>query len=169
VKNSRALKQRLVELGFQAIRARRFESNRDCTTFVDASCGKRDGCCFLTLKCGPVASSSYKIRRELETQNGGERLSRILRRLGPWGIRSATRDIAPYMGTRGRPGTNNWPMTKRPSVVTSSSRRAVAPDQTARQLGYQRKDLSPSATRRFIPRGARRVGGRQANCFPGFA
>jgi adenylate cyclase, class 2 len=91
VRNPRALKRRLVELGFRAIHARHFESNR-LYDFTDGRLRKAgwvlrlrfaDGGCLLTLKCGPVASRSYKIRREVETPIGsGERLSRILQMLG---------------------------------------------------------------------------------------
>jgi len=91
VRNPRTLKRRLVELGFQVIRARSLESNR-LYDFVDGRLRKAGwvlrlrivlGCCILRLKCGPVASRSYKIRREIETAiENGERLSRILRMPG---------------------------------------------------------------------------------------
>ncbi len=49
VKNSRALKRRLVELGFQAVRARRFESNRRYD-FVDGRLRETGWVLLLTLR-----------------------------------------------------------------------------------------------------------------------
>ncbi len=152
VRNPRALKRRLGELGFGAIRARRFESNR-LYDFADGRLRKAgwalrlrfvDGCCLLTLKSGAVASRSYKIRREIETEvKDGERLSEILQRLG---MREAFR-YEKHRTVYGRGGS-----------AYSSGSRQLAYDETpvgnyielegpkrwideiARQLGYQHED-----------------------------
>jgi hypothetical protein len=99
------------------------------------------GCFFLTLKCETITSRSYKIRREVETQiENGERLSRILRMLG---LRrhSARKDIAPYMGYKGSSGSQQLAYDDTPfrNYIELEGPKLWI-DQTARQLGCQRKD-----------------------------
>jgi predicted adenylyl cyclase CyaB len=92
IPNPRVLKRRLAELGFRAVRPRRFESNR-LYDYGDSRLRKAgwvlrlrfidDGHCFLTLKCGAVASRLYKIRPEIETEvKDGRQLAAILEGLG---------------------------------------------------------------------------------------
>ena len=136
-------------MDFQAIRARRFESNR-LYDFVDGRLRKAgwvlrlrfvDGCCFLTLKCGPVASRSYKIRREVETQiANGERLSRILQMLGARETLRYERYRTVY-GHRRSSGSRQLAYDETPFgnyIEIEGPKRWI--DQTARQLGYERKD-----------------------------
>ena len=149
VRNPQALKRRLAELGFQAIRPRGFESNR-LYDFVDGRLRKArwalrlrfvKGCCLLTLKCGPVASRSYKIRREIETEiENGERLSRILQMLGMRETLRYERYRTVY-GHRASSGSRQLAYDETPFgnyIEIEGPKRWI--DQTARQLGYQRKD-----------------------------
>jgi len=149
VRNPRVLKRRLVELGLRAIHPRRFESNR-LYDFVDGRLRKAgwvlrlrfaEGGYLLTLKCGPVASPSYKVRQEVETQIGnGERLSRILQMLG---VRETFRyeRYRTVYGHRGSSGTRQLAYDETPFgnyIELEGPRRWI--DQTAGQLGYQRSD-----------------------------
>jgi adenylate cyclase, class 2 len=153
VRNPRTLKRRLGELGFRAISARRFESNR-LYDFADGRLRKagwvlrlrfvNDSCCFLTLKCGPVASRSYKIRREIETEiEDGERLAEILRMLG---LREAFR-YEKHRTVYGRKVSADSPASlqlaydETPAgnfIELEGPKRWI--DAIARQLGYRRKD-----------------------------
>ncbi len=152
VRNPRALKRRLGELGFRAIRARRFESNR----LYDSADGRLrkagwvlrlrfvDGCWFLTLKCGVVASRSYKVRREIETEiKDGERLGRILQMLG---MREAFR-YEKHRTVYGRKIAADWSGSRQLAYDETPVGNYVeleGPkcwiDEVARQLGYRRVD-----------------------------
>ena len=152
VRNPRTLKRRLVELGFQVIRARSLESNR-LYDFVDGRLRKAGwvlrlrivlGCCILSLKCGPVASRSYKIRREIETAiENGERLSRILRMPGMRETLRYQRYRNVY-GQRDSSGSRQLAYDETPFgnyIELEGPKRWI--DKTARQLDYQRKDYIP--------------------------
>ncbi len=90
VPNPEALRGRLAELGFRAVRARHFESNY-LYDFPDLRLGKAgcmlrlrvmNGQCVLTFKGAPALSRSYKTRSETETRvEDGERLKEIFERL----------------------------------------------------------------------------------------
>jgi adenylate cyclase, class 2 len=172
-----ALKRRLVELGFQAIRARGFESNR-LYDFKDDRLRKASwvlrlrfagGGCILTLKCGPVASRSYKIRREIETEiANGERLSRILRTLGMPETLRYQRYHTVY-GCRGSSGSRQLAYNETPFgnyIELEGPKRWI--DQTARQLGYQRKDYITLGYPTLYSLCAGRVNSRPVNCIPAF-
>ena len=100
-----------------------------------------EGSCFLTLKCGPVASRSYKIRREVETEIGnGQRLSRILQMLGMGETLRYERYRTVY-GHRGSSGSPHLAYDETPFgnyLELEGPKRWI--DQTARRLGYNRKD-----------------------------
>jgi len=149
VRNPRALKRRLVELGFRTIRRRGFESNR-LYDFVDGRLRNAgwvlrlrfvEGSCSLTLKSGPVASRSYKIRREVETEIGnGQRLSRILQMLGMGETLRYERYRIVY-ARRGSFGSRHLAYDETPFgnyLELEGPKRWI--DQIARQLGYDRKD-----------------------------
>jgi len=149
VPNPRALKRRLAELGFRAIRPRGFESNR-LYDFADGRLRNAgwvlrlrfvEGSCFLTLKCRSVASGSYKIRREVETEIGdGQRLSRILRMLGMGETLRYERYRTVY-GHRGSSGSPHLAYDETPLgnyLELEGPKRWI--DHTAGQLGYNRKD-----------------------------
>ena len=91
VRDPRALKRRLAELGFHRVKARHFESNRlldfPNLRLRKAQCLLRlrfaDGKCLLTFKGAPARSRHYKVRTELETEvENGEGLREILERAG---------------------------------------------------------------------------------------
>jgi adenylate cyclase, class 2 len=91
VRNPRALKRRLTELGFCAIEPRHFESNW-VLDFQDQRLRKAgwllrlrfaNGRGVLTFKGAPLPARGYKIRREIEAEvEDGRQLQEILRRVG---------------------------------------------------------------------------------------
>lgn len=91
VRDLRALRRRLRELGFRTLAPRHFETNElfdfDDLRLWKARCLLRlrrvRGEWLLTLKGAPVASSRYKIRREVETRvEDGARLAEVLAAMG---------------------------------------------------------------------------------------
>ena len=91
VRDPRALKRRLTEMGFRRVKARHFESNRlldfPNLRLRKAQCLLRlrfaDGKCLLTFKGAPARSRHYKVRTELETEvEDGEGLKEILESAG---------------------------------------------------------------------------------------
>jgi adenylate cyclase class 2 len=91
VRDPRALKRRLAELGFRRVKARHFESNH-LFDFPDHRlrrgrrllrlrfAGRQD---VLTYKGAPLHSRAYKVRREIETAvEDGHRLKEVLESLG---------------------------------------------------------------------------------------
>jgi len=99
------------------------------------------GCCILSLKCGPVASRSYKIRREIETAiENGERLSRILRMPG---MRETLR-YQRYRNVYGQRDSSRSRQLAYDETPFGNYIELEGPkpwiDKTARQLDYQRKD-----------------------------
>lgn len=150
VRNPRALKRRLKQLGFQVIRARHRESNR-LYDFADGRLRRAGwalrlrlvgGGCLLTLKSGAVASRSYKIRREIETDVAdGRRLSQILEMLG---MRESFRyeKYRTIYGRKGSPELQHLALDETPVgdyFELEGPRRWI--DEMARQLGYQRRDF----------------------------
>ena len=91
VRDPRALKRRLAEMGFRRVKARHFESNRllDLPNLALRKAQRllrlrfADGKCLLTFKGAPARSRHYKVRTELETEvENGEGLREILERAG---------------------------------------------------------------------------------------
>ena len=76
VRDPRALKRRLAELGIRRVKARHFESNRllDSPNLALRKAQRvlrlrfADGKCLLTFKAAPARSRHYKVRTELETE-----------------------------------------------------------------------------------------------------
>jgi len=91
VRDPRALKRRLAELGFRRVKARHFESNR-LLDFPNLALRQAqrvlrlrfvDGKYLLTFKGGPARSRHYKVRAELETEvEDGRGLKEILESAG---------------------------------------------------------------------------------------
>src|SRR5438128_4656867 len=91
VRDPRALKRRLAEMGFRRVTARHFESNR-LLDFPNLALRQAqrvlrlrfaDGKCLLTFKGAPARSRHYKVRTELETEvEDGSGLEEILERAG---------------------------------------------------------------------------------------
>jgi len=91
VRDPRALKRRLAELGFRRVKARHFESNR-LLDFPNLALRQAqrvlrlrfaDGKCLLTFKGAPARSRHYKVRTELEAEvEDGRGLKEILERAG---------------------------------------------------------------------------------------
>lgn len=150
VRDPRALKRRLSALGFGVIRARRRESNR-LYDFADGRLRKAgwalrlrlvDGGCLLTLKSGAVASRSYKIRREIETEvRHGRHLSQILRMLGMYESFRYEKHRTIY-GRKGSPESQHLAYDETPVgnyLELEGPRRWI--DEIAGKLGYHREEF----------------------------
>jgi len=157
VRNPKALRQRLRELGFQPVKARHFESNY-LFDFPDrrlrkARCllrlrfvGRQS---VLTFKGAPLSSRSYKIRREIETTIvDGHRLREILQNLG---LREAFcyEKHRTIYGPRGKRKVLRGPHLVYDETPIGNYVELEGPrrwiDAIARQLGYSRKEYITSS------------------------
>jgi adenylate cyclase, class 2 len=152
VRNARALRRRLKELGFRTVEARHLESNR-LFDFPDqrlrrARCLLRlrfeGGRCLATYKGAALPSRAFKVRSEIETRVAdGARLRKILESLGL----SETFRYDKYRTTfarrrdRGRAHAPvaEWDETPIGTFVELEGPRRWI-DAVAAQLGYARRD-----------------------------
>src|SRR5207237_163722 len=143
VRDPRALKRRLAELGFRRVKARHFESNR-LLDFPDlrlrkAQCVLRlrfaDGQCLLTFKGAPARSRHYKVRTEVETEvEDGRGLKEILESAG---LREVFRydkyrtEYAPGAGRKDPAKPEGAIRLRRGSTPRAPERRELVYDATA--------------------------------------
>ena len=160
VRDPRALKRRLAELGFRRVQARHFESNR-LFDFPDRALRKAKrllrlrfakGRSLVTFKGPPVQSRDYKMRAEVETEvEDGRRLREILESVGLQEVFRYDKYRTAYAPGFGR-RTGKAP--ERCEVVCDETpignylelegpRRWI--DEVARQLGYRRWDYITSS------------------------
>jgi adenylate cyclase class 2 len=152
VRDPRALKRRLAELGFRLVQARHFESNymfdfpdqrlRKGRRLLRLRFAGRQG--VLTFKGTPLHSRSYKIRREIETAvEDGHRLKEILESLGlrQTFYNEKYRTIYAPPGRQGTAGAAHLFYDEMPFgnyIELEGPQRWI--DEVARQLGYSRED-----------------------------
>ena len=175
VRDPRALKRRLAELGFRRVQARHFESNR-LFDFPDRALRKAKrllrlrfakGRSLVTFKGRPVQSRDYKMRAEVETEvEDGRRLREILESVGLQEVFRYDKYRTAYAPGFGRKGTG----ASGASAARRGRRTGKAPercevvcdetpignylelegprrwiDEVARQLGYRRWDYITSS------------------------
>ena len=193
VRDPRALKRRLAEMGFRRVKARHFESNR-LLDFPNLALRQAqrvlrlrfvDGKYLLTFKGGPARSRHYKVRAELETEvEDGRGLKEILESAG---LRKVFRydkyrtEYAPGAGRKdvGRP--DGTVRRKRGSTRRALERRELVYDETpignyvelegpkrwidevAGRLGYERPDYITLSYAALYYQKCREQGKRPAN------
>jgi len=152
VKDARALRRRLRELGFRPILARHFESNylydfpdsrlRKARCLVRVRFAGDQG--LLTFKGPPLRSRDYKIRREIETHvEDGHRLGEILLHLGLREVFCYEKYRTLY-APRGKGKVEDAPQLVFDETPVGDflelegAQRWI--DEVARQLGYARRD-----------------------------
>ena len=152
VKDAKALRGRLAELGFRRVVARHFESNylydfpdqrlRKARSLIRLRFAGDKG--LLTYKGPPVASRDYKIRREIETHvEDGHRLGEILLLLGLREVFSYEKFRTIY-APRGKREVEEAPHAVFDETPIGDYLELEGPqrwiDEVARQLGYSRRD-----------------------------
>ena len=193
VRDPRALKRRLAELGFRLVKARHFESNRllDFPNLAlrKAQCVLRlrlaDGKCLLTFKGAPARSRHYKVRAEIETEvEDGEGLKEILELAG---LREVFRydkyrtEYAPWAGRKDTVRPEGTVGHRRGPTRRAPERGALVYDETpignylelegpkpwidevAGRLGYERPDYIILSYAALYSRKCREQGNRPAN------
>ena len=152
VRDRRALKRRLAQLGFRVIQARHFESNA-LYDFKDLRLWKarcllrlrQEGKSWLvTFKGAPLESRDYKVRREIETAvSNGSALRELLEALGFHEAFRYEKFRTAYSSragrTRGEPTTLLFDETPVGDYLELEGPKRWI-DQIAHQLGYRRED-----------------------------
>lgn len=155
VRDSRALKRRLAQMGFRPAKPRHFESNQlfdfPSLRLRRAGCLMRlrfaGGRAVLTFKGAAVGSAKYKIRPEIETEvDDGKRLWQILESIGL----EATFRYEKYRTTYALAGepkeSHDLVYDETPIgnyLEIEGPERWI--DQVARQLGYSQQDYVTSS------------------------
>jgi len=153
VSNAGAVKRRLADLGFRKIEPRHFERNF-LFDFSDlrlrkSSCvvrlrqeGNRS---LVTFKGPPLQSSTYKIRREIETGvEDGHRFREILEALGLRAVFSYEKYRTTYAALRNKTGAQTSGLVVFDETPVGNFLELEGPkrwiDKVAQGLGYRRKD-----------------------------
>ena|SRR5437773_728251 len=191
VRDPRALKRRLAELGFRRVKARHFESNRllDFPNFALRKAQRVlrlrfvDGKCLLTFKGAPARSRHYKVRTELETEvEDGRGLKEILEGAGLREVFRYDKYRTEYAPGAGRQDIVRPKRTvRRRGSTRRAERRELVYDETpignylelegpkrwidevAGRLGYERPDYIILSYAALYHRKCREQGKRPAN------
>jgi adenylate cyclase class 2 len=171
VRNARALRRRLKELGFRTVEARRLESNR-LFDFPDqrlrrARCllrlrfeGKR---CLVTYKGAPRASRVYKVRGEIETRvEDGAGLRKIFESLGLGEGFRYDKYRTTYARRRDRGPVAEWDETPIGTFLELEGPPRWI-DAIAAQLGYSRRDYITASYAALYFEKCRRKGKQPGN------
>jgi adenylate cyclase, class 2 len=152
VRNLRAMKRRLGELGFRSVERRRRERNQ---LFDFAGARLRRARCLLrlrtekgrhrvTFKGAPVASRRYKVRSEIELEvSDGERLAALLAGLGLRPTFRYEKYRTTYLRPREAPGYRHALAELDETPIGNYLELEGPPawiDRVARALGYQPRD-----------------------------